>query len=124
MAIRMAEAATPRTASARLSHWCSGAFMAKGATGLFLDFGGGLLQLGVEFRERRLGVHALGARLLHPVVDDRRRALLHLGEQRRVGVDDLDARLLQAFQALLVGGIPGLAVAARDVLVGQLLDRR
>src|SRR4029453_5323062 len=86
--------------------------------------GGDLLQLGVELVEDLPGVDALRAGLLYPVVDDGRGALLDLRREGRIGVDDLDARLLQGVQALLVGLVPGAPGEPRDVLAGQLLDRR
>src|SRR3990170_72792 len=99
-----AEAAMPRTASARLSQT------------VLLSFSSDLFQLGVELVEDRLGVDALGARLLDPVLDDRARALPGLGLHRGVGGDDARARCLERVEADLVGLVPGLPVAARRVL--------
>src|SRR5687768_6279656 len=104
------EAATPRTASARLSQI------------VLPSLSSDLLQLGVEFVEDCLGVDALGARLLDPVLDDRARALLGLGLHRGVGGDDARARCLERVEPDLIGFVPGLAVAARRVLEAILLD--
>src|SRR3989337_3520465 len=105
-----AEAAMPRTASARLSQT------------VLPSLSSDLLQLGVELVEDRLGVDALGARLLDPVLDDRARALLRLGLHRGVGGDNVGAGRLQRVEADLVGLVPGLPVAARRVLEAVLLD--
>src|SRR5947207_11576273 len=113
------EAAMPSMASARLSHSGSaGVFKRKGAV-LSAPYGSGfalllcgreLLQLGVELVEDRLGVDALGARLLDPLVDDRPRALLGFRHHRGIGLDDRPAGLLQGLHADLVGAVPVLAV--------------
>src|ERR671918_2499948 len=115
---RMAEAAMPRMASARLSQRRSCVVR------LLLLCGCDLLQLGAELGEDRLGVDALGARLLDPLVDDGCRALLHLGLQRRRRGHDLHARLLEDIEPFLVARVPGLAGSARDMLIAELLDRR
>src|SRR4026207_33337 len=63
-----------------------------------------LLQLGAELGEDLAGVDALGRGLLDPVLDEGRGALLDLGHEGGIGVDDLHARLLERAEALRVGG--------------------
>src|SRR5690606_2859923 len=130
--MRSAEAAMPSTASARRSQLWSGALiqeakrkkarLSRAFSARRLLPGRHLLQLGAELLQRGPRVHARRARLLDPVLDDRVGALLHLGEELGVRAHDLDVRLLERVQARLVGAVPGLAVAARRVLVGVLLD--
>src|SRR5688572_30693748 len=103
------EAAMPSTASARLSQ-------------RLLSFSSDLLQLSAEFLQHGLGVDALGARLLDPVLDDRTRALLGLGAHLVVGGNDAGASGLERIEAHLVGLVPGLAVRARGELEAVLLD--
>src|SRR3954452_25347466 len=109
---RRADAAMPRTASARLSQ----------TEPLFAS--SDLLQFLVEFVERLLGVRQLDARLLDPVVDDRAGALLRLGLHPGIRGDDGGAGGLQCLQADLVGPVPRLAVRARGILIGVFLDDR
>src|SRR6185436_18693751 len=121
---RRADAAMPRTASARRSQ--AGFTRGYGGFGRprggaqipCSSFAGGdLLQFLMELVEHRLGVGQLGARLLDPVLDDRARALFRLGLHARVGRDDVGAGGLERVQADLVRVVPGLAVATRRVLV-------
>src|SRR5262249_45405454 len=96
-----------------------------GTTIKLFALGADLLDLGAELLEHLAGVEAvLVARLLDPVVDDRLRALVHLGDELRIGLRDLDVRLLQRLDAFLVGLVPRLAVRARRVLIGDLVDDR
>src|SRR5438477_375276 len=60
--------------------------------------GGDLLQLVTELGQDLGAVDALGARLADPVLDDGRRSLLDLDHHLGVGVDDLDAGLLEGLQ--------------------------
>src|SRR5262249_6208582 len=121
---RSAEAAMPRTASARRSHAFAGSLTVEQAEAGGLFFRRDLLDLGAELLQRGPGVDALGGGFLDPVLDDRPRALLHLGDERRVGAHDLHGCLLQRVEALLVGRVPRLAVAARRVFIRVLLDDR
>src|SRR3954451_359330 len=111
----------PRTASARLSQAVAGS-LTWSLKSLFL--GGHLLYLGAELLQRGPRVHALGGGLLDPVFDDRRRALLHLGDESRIGAHDLGARPPQRVEPLLVGRVPRLAVAARRVFIRVFFDDR
>src|SRR5262245_40303521 len=97
---RRADAAIPRTASARRSQ-----------TGLLLS-SSHLLQLGVEFVEHGARIEAgmLLLRLLDPVLDDRPRALLRLGLHLGRRGRDIGAGRLERIKADLVGAIPRLAV--------------
>src|SRR5262245_33115398 len=130
------DAAMPSTASAlRSQSRRSGALMKEGKRKgaevsapsvrwpLFPLFPGfDLLQLGVELVEDLLGVGQLGARLLDPVLDDRAAALVRLGDHRGACLLDVGAGPLERVEPDLVGGIPGLAVRARGVLAGELVD--
>src|SRR5438034_8065625 len=84
---------------------------------------GDLLQLFAKLGEDLGAIHALGAGLLAPVLDDRGGPLLHLRDEGGVGVDDLDAGLLQHLQALPVGLVPRLPGVTRDPLAGDLVNR-
>src|SRR6266511_4187296 len=126
MASSSAEAAMPSTASARLSQARSGSdtrrvylLLGRLLAGLPL-VGADFLDLGAKLGKRRLGVDALGACLLDPVVDDRRGPLAHLGGEGRVGAHDLGVRFLQRIEAFLVGRVPRLPIAARGILVRVL----
>src|SRR5215510_3664793 len=110
-----ADAAMPRTASARLSQ----------TTSLLLS-SRDLLQFLVELVQHRAGIEALVLLLglLDPVLDDRAGTLLGLGLHRCVSLRDVGAGGLERVQADLVGVVPRLAVAARRGLVRHLLDDR
>src|SRR5260221_295125 len=108
MANRMAEAATPSTASIRLSQMVAGWL-----TLVPLFAGSDLLQLLAEFGQHIGAVDALGVGRLDPLVVERLRLRHHFLDEGGLGGIDLRARRLQARQAKLVGAVPGLAVAAR-----------
>src|SRR5688572_11475643 len=124
------EAATPSAASALRSHLCSGALRKGKGAGSSAPYGigyacgllAGFFELGVELVEDRLGVHALRARLLDPVLDDRPRALLRFGLHLGIGGNDARAGGLGGVQPDLVGLVPALAVRARGILEAVLLD--
>src|SRR5712691_8653066 len=122
MAMRMADAATPRIASTRRSHPGARA-LGSGPGGFSSPARGDLFQFLAELGEDAGGVQALDAGLLHPVLDDRGGALLHLGDQGGIGVDDLDAGLLERLEASLVGVVPRAPGVTRDPLAGDLLER-
>ena len=81
---------------------------------LLLDRGGDLLQLVLVLGPGLRAVDALGARRLDPVLDQRRGALAHVGDERRAGIDDLHAGSLHRLEAAAVGGVPRAAGEPRQ----------